>query len=251
MKHTEWEAQFSRVIGQLKTLGHVPPLQEVDQIVVKNVLNPHLTALKTRLVLEIARDLPDASRTYSHTEFRVEAMTLAQTIEAVDLWGVSQGDVKALYGEASGGGKRGFSGAQGGGDKAAKRSSGGITCYRCGGPNHSAKDCEASNCALCGTKLVTGVRHNAQSCSTGASAGTKSTGAKVFAKGGGGKAKKPLASGGGKGAKTTSRAPLPDARTYSNKELAAFSAHIAETLADRAKSSATSQWGSEDGDGAG
>jgi hypothetical protein len=238
--HVDWEAAFQRLTNQLETIGQMPTLEEVDLIVLKNVENPHLVPLRTKLLLDHTDDSEGHQRNYTYIEFRLEAARLAKADEKINLWGLSS--EKVLYAGKT----------QQTAPKPQRASYGGdIECWRCGGP-HNRRQCVAKKCTKCHINLpmVNGkpAPHDATSCT-----GSGGTQAKQASKGGskqwtgkksgGAPVAGDSSTGGGK-----SRFPstMPQPSDYSDRQLELMAASIDQTVTERkataSKRKALEEW---------
>jgi pterin-4a-carbinolamine dehydratase len=184
MKHSEWHSKWHQIYAKLYKLNARPSMAECNQIIIKNVKNPAFASLKSKLIIDAAKDYPggDHDRMYTYMDFRDEALVIAQSSEDVDNWGL-KGETAMVATDGSGGGA--FTG-----------------CFRCGG-EHAVRACEAKVCTKCGVKICNDdgkrTHHEARNCTSGGTPGGNA-GRNRFSKGGdkGGKAgEKPKSSWGG------------------------------------------------------
>jgi hypothetical protein len=226
--HHEFESMFAQLHSKLVELDHLPTVSELDQICIRNVKNPAMLPLKTQLILDTNKVyLPAIPRAYDYRQFRLDALTIANSSSELDNWGLTARNM-ALY--ASGGAKKEpFTG-----------------CWRCGG-DHQVSTCSAKVCIKCGAKLVDGVRHQARECLNGGDSGKRFSqgGDKAKGKGGkdfGGQGKKPDSK---KEETSVATSSLPDPSTIKSKYLKSFIAVASAEIAKRAESGKAAGSGSK------
>jgi hypothetical protein len=214
--HADWEAQFQRISNQLYMLGKLPEVEEMDQIVMNNISNPHLELCMTKLMLDITEEDSLRVREYTHVEFRKDASRLAKAKTSINDWGTTVR--KVLY-TARGGARNG----------AETQRETLLTCWKCGG-NHLKRDCTANECTKCHFKLYdvdgNSVGHNALNClkTPGGAKG-------YFSKGGDSKGKVRSAAPVDKN--KPQRVPLPDPQNYSARTLRTYVARANAIIAKR------------------
>jgi hypothetical protein len=225
MRHTQWHAKWHQIYANLYKLNARPSMAECNQIILKNVKNPAFAALRSKLVVDAAKDYPDDyDRMYTYMDFRDDALVTAQQSEEVDTWGL-KGETAMVAMDGSGGGK--FTG-----------------CFRCG-KDHRVNACESPVCSKCGARIVGDdgkrIYHEARTCTKGGDPNGKSKFSKGGEKGNRDGAK-PKSSWGGKtkdssaqGSKSSGGGgeSLPDPTSMKSKHIKAFMAKAGDVLDSR------------------
>lgn len=220
MSYDEWEFKYKDLQEKLYALGALPDIQEMNQIIIKNIGNPGLRDLRNQLALDSAKHYDDEQdRVYTYHEFCDQAMTLSSMDVELNNWGKSSTET-ALAVTAK-----------------AERFQG---CWRCSG-DHQVRECEATVCLKCNKTLAKGERHDAKTCTSGGPPSKRS-----FSKGGdkggnGGKSKGysgKASSGGGSGDNKNGPKPsggaLPNPTDFKTRNLKAYSAAIDKVIKERA-----------------
>ena len=227
MKHSGWHAKWNMIFAQLFRLKAMPSMAELNQIMIKVVQNPSFASCKSKLIVDSAKVYAhDDDRKYTYMDFMEEALTISQTIEIAENWGIQGEMAMSAVGGAEGGV---FTG-----------------CYRCAGA-HQVRACGAKVCTKCGVKILgedgKRIHHEARYCTGGgppAGNASKSRFSKGGDKGGdGGKTK-----GSWDGKKNSSKdskssggasesSSLPDPSLLRSKTIKAFTAKANQVLKSR------------------
>jgi hypothetical protein len=227
MKHSGWHAKWNMIYAQLFRLKAMPSMAELNQIMIRVVQNPSFASSKSKLIVDSAKTYAhDDDRVYTYMDFMEEALTISQTLELAENWGIQGESAMAVAGGVEGGV---FTG-----------------CYRCAGP-HQVRACGSKVCTKCGAKILgedgKRIRHEARYCTGGGPPAGNASQSK-FSKGGdkGGDGGKPKGSWEGKknsskGSKSPGGASesssLPDPSLLKSKTLKAFTAKASQVLKSR------------------